>query len=86
MRTFTTITGAFNFIKRNLNTGVELTLNDNIHFGVGDTIYAYSKDVELALGSGAVNGGVYTHLQTDDEVKRMISYIFQMNGYMIISQ
>jgi len=86
MRTFSTITGAFNYIKKHLNTGNELTLNDSIHFGVGKTVYIWFKDAEN-LNIGLVpneRNQLFTDLKTDEQIKRAISYIFQTDGYLVL--
>lgn len=86
MRTFTTVTGAFNYLRKNQNTGIEKTINEGLHFGVGSAVYAWSDDV-LLMGldkEWSLTKGAFLRLETDEEIKRAISYYFQTDGYLIV--
>lgn len=39
---------AKSFIYKNRDTGIEMILNESIHFGVGSSIYTFLKDANLA--------------------------------------
>lgn len=85
MKTFSTIIGAFNFIKRHVNTGTELIMNDSIHFGVSDSVYIYSTDVDLYnLADLKPENKAFTSLLTDEHLKRAISYELQAKGFIYV--
>lgn len=85
MKTFSTVSGAFNFVKKNLNTGNELIMNDRIHFGVGSTPYVYSNEVaQLNLEGLKPSNWCFTHLENDEQLERAISFALQTDGYLAI--
>lgn len=84
MKVFKTAKGAFNYIKRNLNTGIEKTVNDSVHFGVGDSVYAYSKDMQYAGYVSSTN--TFTHILSDHVLLDVINSSMSYNNNVAIIQ
>lgn len=81
---FTKQDDAFDYIMANMNTGEEQSINDSLFFGVGNTLYAYSQDVESA-GYSAMDS-VYTHLNPLDnhQIYDMLEFIENRDGGLIL--
>lgn len=83
MKSFKTINGAFNYIKRNAETGKEKELNGVLMFGMG--LYTYS---DVATYSGVKdcsksNEAMY-HFLNDSEIIRFIAWLQKSDGYLIV--
>lgn len=86
MKTFENITSAFNYIKKNLQTGDEKIINDRIHFGVSKYPYVYTNDAEkYNMPDLVINNGAFTGLVTDEQLERAISWTLQTDGYLAVS-
>lgn len=74
---------AFDYIMANMNTGEELSINDTLFFGVGNTLYAYSQDVEAA-GYSAMDSA-FTHLNPLDNhlIYDILEFIESRDGILI---
>ena len=83
MKCFKTIKGAFNYIKRNAQTGDEKTLNGVLHFGMD--IYTYS---DVATYSGvndcSKSNDTFYHFKNDDEITRFIQWLQNSDNYLIV--
>lgn len=82
MISFNTAKDAVSFIKRNSNTGKELTLNEVVCFGMG--VYAYRRDCEMAgIDTTKDSPSVYHHL-SDEELLTLVEYLGKKDGYLAI--
>lgn len=80
MATFKTISEAANFINSNASTGVELTLNDTICFGMG--VYAYKSECQKAGITVSSTSSAFHHLD-ESELLMLLSWLQDNDGYLI---
>lgn len=81
MKIFKTAKGAFNYIKRNAETGKEKTLNDAICFGLG--IYAYS---DLLKKSGIIQGSrdAFAGFNKEEDIYYFIQWLKDCDGFLYV--
>ena len=79
MKTYKTIKGCVNHIIRNMNTGIEKTLNDTLMFGMG--VYAYKKDIPSGIGT-KTNNNLFVSL-SKNEIEIVVSYLLLKDGYLV---
>lgn len=83
MKAFKTIKGAFNYIKRNANTGKEKTINEVLHFGM--SIYTYSDVLTFSgVKDLTKTNECFYHFKDDNEIIKFLSWIQKSDGYLCI--
>lgn len=83
MKSFKTVDGVINYIRRNKQKK-EQTLNDALIFGFG-VVYAYSDIAKLSgIRNLAQSSEAFYHLTNESEIKKIVEYIKNTDGYMYI--
>lgn len=86
MKTFETVTGAFNYVRKNFQVGEELILNDALHFGISIP-YVWSDMVgKFNLDGFVASPSAFTHIENDEQLERVISYLLQTDGYLALNE
>lgn len=80
--TFNNVESAFHFFKENENTGLEVSFNDEIYFGVGCLSYCWTELVTGIIPQKG-NNKLFTWL-TDDELMIALSILMKKDGVIWI--
>lgn len=76
--TFNDAQSAFDFFKENMNTGFEVSFNDEVYFGVGFDPYCWTDFVKGIIPQKGHNP-LFTHL-TDDELMTVLGMLLDNEG------
>ena len=74
MKFFKTTKGAFNYIKRNAETGKEKSLNDSLYFGMGLYCWADMAKWFNVADTSSCDAAMY-HFKNDSEIMKFIIVI-----------
>lgn len=80
MKEFPTIQEAASFIRDHANTGEEMTVNDSVSYGMG--VYATTNECIAAGLAVSTTGSAFHHLD-ERELKILLSYLMECDGYLI---
>lgn len=67
------------------NTGVEKIINDRLHYGVGENVYAYRKELDAAgIDYTPSKNSLFGYIKKKD-IKPLLNYLLKTDGYLDIS-
>lgn len=81
MKIFLSPKQCLDFVNKGINTGNERTINDTLHFGVGQTVYAWRQDV-ISSGVNFSEEPNNAFLQVND-IPGFLGYLLDRDGYLI---
>lgn len=83
MKSYKTIDGVINFIKRNSQTGNVKEINGVLMVGMG--VYAYSDVVTFSGVKDLTRSNeTFYHFENETELRKFIGYLQKSDGYLCV--